>query len=129
MRIHLESLAKLHIQQKIVSGEYEMVWSYVLDYENSKNPFVIKREAIYEFSTNMAKYVGIENSGTAGNLAKDIEATGVKSKDALHVACALIAGCDYFLTTDDRLLKHKSDKLRITSPTQFINETEGNLDD
>ena len=33
--------------------------------------------------------------------------TGIKAKDACHVACAISASCDYFLTTDDRLLINK----------------------
>jgi len=26
-------------------------------------------------------------------------------KDAAHLACAIKAGCDYFITTDDKLIK------------------------
>ena len=36
------------------------------------------------------------------------------------MACAIIAECNYFLTTDDRLLKFKTDKLEIVDPTEFI---------
>lgn len=35
MRIHLETQAKLHIQDTIRDGEIELVTSYVLDFENS----------------------------------------------------------------------------------------------
>jgi predicted nucleic acid-binding protein len=30
---------------------------------------------------------------------------GLKKIDALHVACAIVAGADFFLTTDDGILK------------------------
>ncbi|GHV22705.1 hypothetical protein FACS189494_09900 [Spirochaetia bacterium] len=34
----------------------------------------------------------------------------LKRKDALHIACAIEAGCDYFLTTDGKILnKHISE--------------------
>ena len=46
--------------------------------------------------------------------------TGVKSADALHTACAILSHCDYMLTTDDRLLKYKSGKIRVVNPTEFI---------
>ena len=39
IRILLESEAKLNIQENIRSGTYKLIWSYILDYENSKNPF------------------------------------------------------------------------------------------
>ena len=42
-----------------------------------------------------------------------IRATGVKAADACHVACAEFSGCDYFLTTDDRILKYKSEKTTL----------------
>ena len=38
--------------------------------------------------------------------------TGVKSMDALHVACAILAGSDFFITTDDRLLKYQTEKYK-----------------
>lgn len=46
MKIHLETQAKLYIQAKIKEGAYDLVWSYILDYENGKNPYDEKRLAI-----------------------------------------------------------------------------------
>ena len=46
--------------------------------------------------------------------------TGVKSADALYAACAIFAHCNYMLTTDDCLLKYKSDKIKVVNPTEFI---------
>ena len=39
LRIRLESEAKLKIQEEIRNGAYKLVWSYIMDYENNKNPF------------------------------------------------------------------------------------------
>ena len=36
--IHLETEAKLHIQDLIRQGELSLLWSFVLDYENDANP-------------------------------------------------------------------------------------------
>lgn len=44
--------------------------------------------------------------------------------DASHVAAAIHSGRDYFITTDDRMLRYRSDKIRIVDPVQFIKETE-----
>ena len=51
--------------------------------------------------------------------------TGVKYYDACHVASAILAECDYFITVDKRLLKFHSDKVRVVNPIQFVMETEG----
>jgi len=57
------------------------------------------------------------------NNARLIQNLGVKSKDALHVACAIEAKCDYFLSTDDFLLKKLSGFIKIKSlnPLSFLN--------
>jgi predicted nucleic acid-binding protein len=55
--------------------------------------------------------------------------TGLHAKDAAHLSCAIAANCDYFLTTDDRLLKHKDERIKIINPTEFIKEWEDKKDE
>jgi hypothetical protein len=50
-----------------------------------------------------------------------IKKYGVKANDALHISCAIEAGCDYFITTDDGILKKcKTDEIKMSSPIEFI---------
>ena len=49
----------------------------------------------------------------------------MKYKDAYHVASAIIAGCDYLISTDKRLLKYKNDKIKLVNPIEFVGEMEG----
>ncbi len=49
IRIKLETEAKLYIQNKIFKNVIELVWSYILEYENEQNPFIERREAIKEW--------------------------------------------------------------------------------
>ena len=44
--IHLESEAKLSIQRNIVEHVYDLVWSYMNDYENSANLYVERKKAL-----------------------------------------------------------------------------------
>ena len=67
---------------------------------------------------NASEY--IELSEEMRNAARNINQKGIKIKDASHLVCAVIAKCDYFLTTDDKLLKFKEDRIRIISPIDFI---------
>ncbi|MCL1929353.1 MAG: hypothetical protein FWG07_11265 [Treponema sp.] len=41
--IHIETEAKLVIQQMIKDNKLELIWSDVLDYENNDNPFEERR--------------------------------------------------------------------------------------
>ncbi len=125
VRISLETQAKLQIQRMIKDKDLELAASYVLLYENSKNPFAIRQGAIRKFvKENISVYIDSDRAEEAKAIADDIISTGIKTADAYHVACAILSGSDYFLTTDDRILKCNSDKIKIVDPTQFIREWE-----
>lgn len=125
IRIHLETEAKLHIQDMVKNGEMDLVTSFMLEYENGKNRFFHKRQAITDFMNNSESYyVGIERLKEAKEIAKQITDTGVKSADALHVACAVLAGADYFVTTDNRLLKYQREDIQILTPGECIRRLE-----
>ena len=130
LRISLEAQAKMYIQSMIRNDELELVTSFMLTYENSKNHIEKKRNAITAFMENYSSvYVSSDWREKATEIANEIMKTGVKSADALHTACAILAHCDYMLTTDHRLLKYKNDKIRIVNPTEFIMILGGTEDD
>ncbi len=125
MRIHLETQAKLHIQDMIRKKQIELVTSYVLDFENSNNRSIQKKMAIEKFMKDYSTlYVSNKHGDMLAEIADSIMETGVKEKDAYHVACALMAECDYFVTTDDRLLKYQSEKINLVTPGEFIRRME-----
>ncbi len=125
MRVYLETQAKLYIQDMIKQERIELVTSYILDFENNCNRSVQKRMTIEKFMRDYAAwYVSNRNEQDIKKSADSIMKTGVKEKDAYHVACAMIAGCDYFITTDDRLLKYQSEKIRLVTPGEFIRKME-----
>lgn len=121
IRNSLEAQAKLHIQSRIRAGHIQLVTSYILWYENSQNPFMMRKTAISVFLRQYGSlYVSSERAAIVQKLAADIMRSGMKAKDALHVACALDAGCDYLLSTDDRLLRYKHENLLLLNPMDFI---------
>ncbi len=75
-----------------------MVWSYVLDYEHSQNPFRERREQIIKWRTYSNE--DIEESEEILNIASTIMKHGIKKLHSLHLSCAIKANTDYFLTTD-----------------------------
>ena len=106
IRISLEAQAEIFIQDAIKAGSLELAASHVLLYENSKNPHEGRRRAIYEFiKQNTNVFVDVDRLNKTATIAREIMSTGIKDVDAAHIACAIQAGCDYFLTTDSRVLK------------------------
>jgi len=105
LRIRLEAEAKLRIQEEIRARKIELVWSYILDYENSKNPYQERKVRISGWR-DYAK-VEVQESTELLATASRLHKEGLPKIDALHIACAIAAKCEYFITTDDRILKCK----------------------
>jgi len=122
IRIRLESEAKFKIQEEIQTGEFNLVWSYILDYENNRNPFQERKDRI----NGWKKYaiVDIQESQDLIEMAKSLNKKGFPEIDALHIACAIISKCEYFLTTDDKILKLSSvvNEINVNDPIGFIKE-------
>jgi hypothetical protein len=122
LRIRLEVEAKLGVQEAVRNGTYQLVWSYILDYENGRNPFPERRERI----ASWRRYAGVdvEESAELLSLGRALAGDGLKTIDALHVACAIIGRSDYFLTTDDGILRKAAmvQTIRLTDPIGFVKE-------
>ena len=122
LKIKLETEAKLFIQQSILSGKHELVWSYILEYENSQNKFDDKRNAIYDWK-GIAKIHCTENDKIIA-YAENLKKLNIRTKDALHIACSVYTNCDYLITTDKQLFHIKLNDIKIINPLTFINELE-----
>lgn len=121
-RVRLEAEAKLCIQEYIRSGELELVWSYMLDFENAANPFAERRTTIRGWRQYASR--DVEETAMILQRATMLAGLGLKAKDAIHLACAIAGGCTYFVTTDDNILKRRQDVHDITvlDPTAFVRE-------
>jgi len=122
LKVSLETQAKLYIQEEIRNGDLELVASYMLEYENSKNHDLVKRTFILSYIDEFSKYfVPIERKNDLQEKITEIMSYGIAYKDATHVACAILARTDYFITTDIRLQKrYKGSEIKIVNPLDFI---------
>jgi predicted nucleic acid-binding protein len=125
LRIEIETKAKLHIQQQIADQELLLVCSVIVEFENNDNPYPLRRHVIKSFLHHASEFV--DQTDEVLSIAQEISKTGVKAKDASHLACAIQSECDYFLTTDDRLLKYKDDRIAIINPVDFIALEDDNI--
>lgn len=122
MKIHLETVAKLYIQAGIRDDKYLLVWSYILDYENNDNPYDDKKNAIAPWKDIAQEYCPASDEILL--LGREIMDQGIKAKDALHIACAVKSRCDYFITTDNKLINKNIENIKIINPIDFVRETE-----
>jgi len=118
LRVSLETQAKLFIQSLIVKGDIELLWSYMLELENRKNPFENKQLSIAGFSSHAMDF--IQRSDSVSKMADQFAAEGLRVADAIHLACAINGGADFFITTDDKILKFPLLSIQIIDPITLI---------
>ena len=112
-----ETKAKLNIKKRIAENDLNMVTSVVLEYENSGNPSSAKKKEIKNFFKLSKEYV--DKREDVVSIAKEFNAKGIKPKDALNLACAVYADCDFFISTDEELLQFRDNRIRVISPADF----------
>ena len=118
--VSLEANAKLHIQYLIKYGVIDLVYSYMSLYEIEQNPYEFKKAHILEFLENATEYVSQEYSEKILEKSEIIMESGIKFADAAHLASAIFSKCDYFITTDKRLLKYKTSEINLVNPIEFV---------
>ena len=120
-KIFLETQAVVIILQMVEAKAVELISSSVLEYENSRNPYPIKQEA-------MSRYLQLaelrqEVSDVIRQRAEELEQNGLKAIDALHVACAEAVSSNYFITCDKRLINRCSGlTMKVMNPADFVLE-------
>ena len=127
VKIRLETIAIFSIFQKIKNKELKLIWSFMIDYENSLNPYDDVRQEI-EMAASLA-FKNITPNEAILNAAKEFESNGIKPRDSIHLACALNGKAEYFLTCDDKLIKRASAldmNIKIINPLRFIEDMEVN---
>ncbi len=128
-KIELETLAKLKIQRMIKDHQIELASSYMSIYECGENPDSSRAELITAFiNQHSSAFVSLNNKVAIEKKAQEIMKTGIKFKDACHIASAICARADYLVTTDIRMLKYKTDEIKLINPIDFfmneLDETE-----
>lgn len=125
LKVNVEANAKLYVQSLIKDRAVKLCYSYMSIAEILDCKIEYNKSNILGFIEEVdADYVGYDKSKVAP-LANEAISKGIKEKDANHVACAIIGECDFLLTTDKRLTKYETDKIRIVNPVEFIEFWEG----
>ena len=123
IKVQLETSAKLYIQEQIKQDKYDLVWSYMSDLENSYNPNIESKKSIQLWEL-IAK-IKCKSSNDILLLGNKIKEKGIRTKDSLHIACAIISKCEYFITTDTGLLNKNIELIKLINPIDFIRKYGG----
>ncbi|MBK7673488.1 MAG: PIN domain protein [Candidatus Accumulibacter sp.] len=118
--VRLQTEAKLDIQQSVREGKIALVWSAVLDLENTANADIERSKVINGWKP--LAVIDMEVTPQIESLAEEFASIGAKPMDALHVASAITAGATFLLTTDKQLLKKMvvEPRICVIDPVDFI---------
>lgn len=94
----------------------------MLDDEINANPCDDQRNALTVWEKQKSAFQ--PKVAEVLSLGKQYQDLGLKTNDALHLACSVLLKCDYFITTDKKILNKKIDAVRVISPLEFIKEME-----
>ena len=118
LKIEIETKAKLFIQNLAAEKKIDLVWSYILDYENSLNAFSQKAAAIQKWQK--LSIADIEETPEIIRLSNEIKKSGINDADSLHIACAVEAKCNYLITVDKRMINYNNENIIICDPVEFL---------
>lgn len=125
-KIFLESQAVAIILQMVETRVVELISSSVLEYKNSRNPYLIKKVAMNRCLQMAVLRQDVDEA--IRQRADELEHNGLKAIDALHVACAEAASSDYLITCDKRLANRCTGlTMKVMNPVDFV--LEANSDD
>ncbi|MBN1394066.1 MAG: hypothetical protein JW959_03485 [Pirellulales bacterium] len=95
-----------------------------MEHENQANPFEVRRNLIARWKGEAV--ADVEETDAIILQAREIAERGMLATNALHAACAVAAGCDFFLTTDYLIVKRMRGfaHIAVMNPAQFIVEVE-----
>jgi len=120
-KVDNEATAKLFIQSLIKYKSIALYYSFMSQAEIDDSPFEEVKAHIWDFIENNATaFIGNNHTDELKLLTEEIMTTGIKIKDATHLACAIYAKCDYFITTDKRVINYITDKIKIVNPINFV---------
>ena len=90
--------------ESILESEIQIVTSDAVAYEIARDPDEERRDAKTILDDEIRDET-VKLTDSIKARAKQLGALGFGGLDALHIACAESARCDWLLTTDDRMLK------------------------
>ena len=110
--------------EAILDSAIEIVSSDAVAYEVARDPAEERRDAKTMLDDDIRSET-IKLSDSIKDRATHLASLGFGDLDALHIACAESARCDWLLTTDDRMLKRakrlsESINVAVENPVAWV---------
>lgn len=120
-RIKMEAIACQDIFQRAEDGKLDLIWSFMLFDETLQCPFPERKLAVLRLSA-ICKIRVAPNDEIYNRSLELQKRYGLSAKDSIHLACAVFASSNAFLTCDDQIIKKikKLENMEIINPIDYI---------
>ena len=129
LRIKGEANAVNRIFELVDSGKCQLYGSFALENENDRNSHLKNKMQVQVIFSKWSFCIKFD-SQILEIAKKIIELTCAGTYDSLHLACASLNNCEYFITCDDRFIRTINanfdklqgviGKIKIINPCDFI---------
>lgn len=123
-RIRLETLAISDLMDYIQDQRIQWISGEVVYMEILACRSSVRREKVLNWLSGVKQWMPY--TPAVARQAKQFSRHGIQDWDARHLATAVLARCDWFLTTDLALIKRAMTlgklSVRVANPTEFILE-------
>ncbi|GET41816.1 type II toxin-antitoxin system VapC family toxin [Microseira wollei] len=123
-RIQIEALACQEIFNRAAVQIVQLVWSFMHEDETTLCPFPDRKEIVLGLATLCQ--VRFCPDEPIYQLAQTfLQAGRFSARDAIHLACAVQVGADYFLTCDDDLSRQAQSlqlNIKVMNPVDYIRQ-------
>jgi predicted nucleic acid-binding protein len=116
--VQKEAYAVWGILDMIKCRKVDLAWSDYLTIETKRIRDAEQRFKILDWQ-NYA-IVNIPRSQEIRWLAREVQDKGIHKFDALHIASAIKANCQFFVTTDYRLQKYHDKRIYVCDPIECL---------
>jgi len=131
LRIKMEANAVNKIFEFVDSARFQLCGSFVLEYENNKNNSLKNKLHVQVIFSKWTFYIKFDVQ-VIEMAKKIIKLSSAGIYDALHLSCASLNNCKYFITCDDRFIRTINASfeqlagiigpIKIINPCDFINK-------
>ena len=120
-RVRLEAEAMAVLFAAVEAGTIEWIGSDYLEFEVSQNPNFEKKERVRV----LLKFIkdGVKITPGIIESARQLEGSGLRGIDALHIASATAGRVELLVTSDDRMIK-RARRIAAELPFQVVRPTE-----
>lgn len=119
-RVKTETEAVMRLLESVKGSALDLIWSSTIEHENDESPISERRKSVAQWKA--FAMVEVFATEKVRKLSENLIKFGFGTLDAIHIASAIVGSADYFVTTDDGIIK-RADRVvdvKLLNPVELL---------